>query len=441
MNPSQMSIDLKTYFAFISDRQADVPTLLQRYYQYHGLLNFGHRIRFVEEVKSRLVAGAHPGADGLKHLDVIGQEAELNDGFLQIWGGGLPCQYFRRCDKPDVHSLEILNGGKNEWQSEWLPQPFNMRTRQLQRPPFVLFRTEKRQLFVSTYGYQYFDSNEDVYWPQASSRAFGKSILDYPTMDISRPVVVVQDQFDASNFSHFLYDYLPRIIYFCEVSSEQLENVIFLIGGVLTEYHKLMLDAVSNRYKLHQSQFVFSPDRSVWNLESRFYFFSDQKMHITHPMNLCHPEAIRLLRGVCARLSIQPETPLAIYISRQDADMRRIANEADFAAILQRAGYCSIRMNNLDPISQISVLANARSIIAPHGMGLTNIFFNQRHARMLELFCPTIGSDTYHMVARSNGISYDFKVGRLVENTEDLSYTIEPAQIGEFISHDASQKL
>ena len=120
-----------------------------------------------------------------------------------------------------------------------------------------------------------------------------------------------------------------------------------------------------------------------------------------------------------------------IYISRGDATTRSISNEPDVVAALKEFDYSSITMSDHDPITQISLLAGARSIVAPHGMGLTNVFFNRRLSSVLELFCPLKGSDCYALVCASGGIEYDFNVGTL-NDIRDLSFNVDVENVRQY---------
>ena len=149
---------------------------------------------------------------------------------------------------------------------------------------------------MSTYGYQYFDKDLGCFWPAASSRAFGSSILRYPGADVDSSVVIIQDKFDAGNFAHFLYDYIPRIIYFCELAMEPLSSLRFLVGGIKGPFQSLLLEKLCDHYGLYQAQFIFDLPREIWNIARYVYFFSDQIVQPMFPFNVCHPETLRLGR-------------------------------------------------------------------------------------------------------------------------------------------------
>ena len=79
---------------------------------------------------------------------------------------------------------------------------------------------------------------------------------------------------------------------------------------------------------------------------------------------------------------------------------------------LGRLGYTTIRLSEHDIVDQLSMIANARSVVAPHGMGLAWLLFHQGMATVTELFHPNVGSDAYAFVSRAVGLDYRFVIGQ-----------------------------
>ena len=379
---------------------------------------------FVEELKFRLAASGYAHLNGVSHPDILGHHGEILPSIVERCGLP-PLFYYPVPAGLDVFDKTvIIEKSKNQWASTRLPQPFNLRMHRLDRPGLDMFKGAGGKLFVSKYGYQYFDTKQAVYWPQASSRTYGFSVLDYPARDIESSVVIIQDQFDSTNFAHFLYDYIPRIIYFCELGQENLSNVKFLMGGTRKAYHSLILRVLEEKYHLSEDQFHFTDTKEIWTLKGNIYFFSDQSIEIAHPLNICSPQTLRLIQSVFKFLHIPNSDVRKLYISRGDAAMRRLRNEAAVTDTLKRNGYSVVSMSEYDPLTQISLLAGAESIVAPHGMGLTNILFNTKICRLTELFNPKIGADDYALVATSTGIDYRFIVGDESEKSNTLDYDV-----------------
>jgi capsular polysaccharide biosynthesis protein len=142
---------------------------------------------------------------------------------------------------------------------------------------------------------------------------------------------------------------------------------------------------------------------------------------------MAHPESIRLLRKLTAKISSERSSIQRVYISRADTKLRRIENEDEIIQISQRHGFHVARLAELPLAEQLALIRGARYIAGPHGMGMTHFMFNQGPLSILELFHPTLGTDAYAMMARAMDFSYSALVG---EDSHDGrgSYRIDPEQ-------------
>jgi len=80
-------------------------------------------------------------------------------------------------------------------------------------------------------------------------------------------------------------------------------------------------------------------------------------------------------------------------------------------------------------LDQIALLANAKRIVGPHGMGMTNIVFNHDGERLTELYSPEIGSDAYAFIATALGLEYAFQIGTTVAGTGTAEYEVDVEQV------------
>ena len=65
-----------------------------------------------------------------------------------------------------------------------------------------------------------------------------------------------------------------------------------------------------------------------------------------------------------------------IYISRKNAQIRRIFNEKDFCIFLNKFEFTTYYAEQLSYAEQVKLFKNAEIIISPHGAGLTNFLFS-----------------------------------------------------------------
>jgi len=80
-----------------------------------------------------------------------------------------------------------------------------------------------------------------------------------------------------------------------------------------------------------------------------------------------------------------PEFKSKIYIRREDANYRKILNEADLITILRKKGFEIINPQHFDILEQMKIFSNAKVIISPHGSNMSNIIFCQKNTKIVEI--------------------------------------------------------
>jgi capsular polysaccharide biosynthesis protein len=97
-----------------------------------------------------------------------------------------------------------------------------------------------------------------------------------------------------------------------------------------------------------------------------------------------------------------------VYISRRDSDRRVIVNEAAVEEYLASKGFKILVPSTVTPAAQLSALAGARIVIAPHGAGLTNMVACRSGTVIHELIHPLKGTDAYAILSGGLGLTYSF---------------------------------
>ncbi len=228
---------------------------------------------------------------------------------------------------------------------------------------------------------------------------------------ISGPVVLIQDQWDGGNFSHFLFDWIFRIVVFCDHVADA-KDFTFIIGGKPTDFHREVMSCLVEWLGLKETSFFWPDQEMVFSLEMGIYTFSDVKLSPSHPAYMAHKYAIDIIANIADRLKIVPGNVERVYISREDAALRRVVDERQLIERLTSLRYEPVSLSKLTVRDQFSVVSGARSIIAPHGMGLTHVALRNRAVDLLELFHPTGGTDAYAFIARAKGYPYAHLVGK-----------------------------
>jgi len=93
-----------------------------------------------------------------------------------------------------------------------------------------------------------------------------------------------------------------------------------------------------------------------------------------------------------------------IFISREDADRRRIINRGEIEDYLSQKGYNTYTLSDYRFEEQVAIFNGANTVIGTHGAGFANMIFSE-NCRFVEIFGDKI-KPTYFMLADSLGHEY-----------------------------------
>lgn len=152
----------------------------------------------------------------------------------------------------------------------------------------------------------------------------------------------------------------------------------------------------------------------------------------SYPKWICQFLRDRFLPHAIKDESIEPTR---IYISRENAQHRKVQNEPEIIEFLKSYGIVSVRLEELSFGEQLRLFYNAELVIGPHGSGLGNIVFCSKGTQVIELFPATtidaffklskeLELDYYFLRAR-NGQTKDFGHVNYSFNLDEIVNTLE----------------
>ena len=348
--------------------------------------------------------------------EALDADDAIPPGFLARHAPDLVADDFDIASVSEFKVLEVLGVTPNQYQDTSVPSPPGLRIGRTHRAQFLIYAAGPGELFLYQYGYQYYDPARNVTWREARSRSFSKHVTEYPITSTDRPVVMVQDPFDGGNFAHFLFDWLPRLVYFIRAGIEDPTRCLFVLGARPGPFQTRLLGIVARRYGLSDANFLTLEGRCRLGLKGRFYFFSDQKQIPLHPAHMMHDQSLEIIRDVLADIPPARGPYRRLFISRSDTKLRRLVNEPELLRELDRLRFQMVRMADYDVATQIALIRGAELLVGAHGMGFTNIVAHEGKLRMVELFHPKIGSDAYMFAARAMKFDYTYLIGQEVQD-------------------------
>lgn len=98
--------------------------------------------------------------------------------------------------------------------------------------------------------------------------------------------------------------------------------------------------------------------------------------------------------------------PRKIYVSRANAAQRKILNEMELIASLEKDGFFIIEPGDYSKEDQISIFSEAEVIVGPHGMGIANTIFSSKLKLLVEIMTTDWNRVSYFRNAQLQGARY-----------------------------------
>jgi len=203
-----------------------------------------------------------------------------------------------------------------------------------------------------------------------------------PTQEKINGTVAVLTGLSGHNYYHWMVDVLPRIA-LLQASGLDLNQIDwFLVNSNCYPFQSATLEALG------------VPCQKIIVSDRHSHIQADQLVvpSFANALGWAAPWALAFLRqqflSLVGRSTLSAPYPERIYISRAGANHRRVLNEEEVIEQLKPYGFVSIQLESLSFVDQITLFANARIIIAPHGGGLTNMMFCRTETTIIELVNP-----------------------------------------------------
>jgi capsular polysaccharide biosynthesis protein len=100
-----------------------------------------------------------------------------------------------------------------------------------------------------------------------------------------------------------------------------------------------------------------------------------------------------------------------LFISRMDARIRRLENEAEVIRVLETRGFEVLRLAGRSMAEQAAIFAGARAVVGMHGAGLSNLVFCAPGTRVLELFSEAYLNPCYRGLCDLGDLEYMWLAG------------------------------
>lgn len=141
-------------------------------------------------------------------------------------------------------------------------------------------------------------------------------------------------------------------------------------------------------------------------------------------------ERMRTAAGISDRAS-EMDFSKRVYISREDAPRRRIVNEDEVLGVLSDYGFEKYVLSEHSVAENVQLFAQAETIVAPHGAGLTDIIYAD-DVTVIELFRSNDVRPSYYVLSEMLDHRYRYQLC----DYEGPNLVVDPDQLESIVADE-----
>jgi len=229
--------------------------------------------------------------------------------------------------------------------------------------------------------------------------------LKLPALTYLKGEALLLTSLGGHNYFHWMFQVLPRLV-LMEKAGVKLKGIeTFFINKILAQFQTETLEKLNvpvSRVLQCRPDTHIQVDRLL--LPSRPSRMSEM------PLWVCEFLRETFLPDKSA-LNAGRNGHKRIYVSRGDAQYRKVVHESELEAYLQGLGFETVVLGALTVAEQAATFQSAEIIIAPHGAGLTNLVFCNPGTLIIEIFAPSYINCCYWALSNWIGARYWFILG------------------------------
>lgn len=208
------------------------------------------------------------------------------------------------------------------------------------------------------------------------------------------PVIFIKDKFSV-NYFHWITEALPRL----------------LAGGMDIKSSPVILPASYRQFSFIEESLEVA-GFSVRYLDERNFYLIKNILFITHfaTGGNYNDYFIQKTRDTLNKDAAIVTPSRLVYISRGNAERRKIANEEALLPVLSKFHFEIVYCENLSFREQRNLFSQTKVLVSNHGAGLTNMIFMPKDSSILELrYKDDNHNNCYFSLASALGINYYYQ--------------------------------
>lgn len=204
-------------------------------------------------------------------------------------------------------------------------------------------------------------------------------------------------------FFHWILEVLPRI--------GSLER-----GGIsLDEMDHIIVNSAKSRFMKDTLQMVGVPLEKLVDMQEHPHIKAEQLIVPSMPAGTGNYTSW-VLEWLKERLSpamaqLPANTSPYVFISRAKAKFRNVTNEPEVQTLLEGMGFQTYELETMSYPEQMALFTQAKVIVAPHGAGLTHLFYCQPGTKVIEFYDPMYINACFYSLANASSLEYSYFLG------------------------------
>ena len=204
-------------------------------------------------------------------------------------------------------------------------------------------------------------------------------------------------------FFHWILEVLPRV--------GSLERA----GLDLADMDHIIVNSAKNRFMRDTLEMVGVPLDKLVDMQDHPHIKAETLIVPSMPAgtgNYTSWVLDWLRERLSPAMATLPEgTSPYVFISRARAKFRNVTNEPEVFDLLAGMGFQKFELDNMSYPEQMALFAQAKVIVAPHGAGLTHLFYCQPGTKVIEFYDPMYVNACFYSLANACGLDYYYFLG------------------------------
>lgn len=213
------------------------------------------------------------------------------------------------------------------------------------------------------------------------------------TINLKKAVIL--STFGSQGYYHWMMEVISKLLYLIE-NKIDFKDFVLVFSGRRMEFHKdffKLLGLNNEQVFMGEKSRPFKVNNAIVPL-------------FPHPIGNPSQETLDLLnKYLVTSLEIGFQDEM-IYISRKFAKKRKILNEKELDAILNRYNIKTVYLEFMNLEEQIQLFKKVKLVIGPHGAGFTNILFSKKGTIIVELFPKSYNNVSFYNLSNLIGANY-----------------------------------